>query len=89
MDMGLPEYRIQTNLDTTLGHHNITACEQGAPESKCAICVDRVVAGGQNTEIKPHQVILGHFLCTEVCSKPHIRVVVQVGLEQSCDSIIL
>ena len=72
-------------LGTPLADHHVPSSQQGAPQAEGAIGVDRVVAGGQNTEIKPHQVILGHFLCTEVSSKPHIRVMAQVGLEQCSD----
>ena len=62
------------------GHH-IAPSQQGAPEPKGAICMDRVVTGRQHTQVPPHQVTLSNTLLTVVSSKPHIRVVTQIILE--------
>ena len=43
-----------TDLKPPLGHHHVPPSQQGAPESEGAVSVDRVVAGGQNTQVKPH-----------------------------------
>ena len=43
-----------TDLIPPLGHHHVPASQQRAPESKGAVSVDRVVAGGQNTQVKPN-----------------------------------
>ena len=69
-------------LDTTLGDHNVPSCQQGAPQSKCSICVDRMLAGGQHTEIKPHQVILGHIVFTVVRTKPHVSMAAKICLDK-------
>ena len=61
------------------GHH-VSPSQQGAPKSKCSICMDRVVTGRQHTQVPPHQVTLRHPFLAVVNSKLHIRVVTQISL---------
>ena len=70
-------------LGTTLTNHHISPSQQRAPQAEGAIGVDRVVAGRQNTEIKPHQVSLGHIAFTVVRSKPHISMVAKIPLKKN------
>ena len=62
------------------GHH-VSPSQKGTPESKGAICMDRVVTGCQHTQVPTHQVTLIHHLPAAVSSKYHIRVVTQIILE--------